>query len=135
MSYPPRVLTRLTLLLALGLFGLGCSTDDVSAQDGGGDGASDGALDLCDIDAFSGNGNACPRPSDRVCFPQCSTGGCKCTQSAAGPRWKCTSDFSCLPDSGPLDDAAPDDAVAPIDAAPGDAGDGGDAGAVDASND
>ncbi|HEX7601078.1 MAG TPA: hypothetical protein VF316_05710 [Polyangiaceae bacterium] len=117
MSYPPAVTHRILFLLVLplGLFGLGCSTDD-SAQDGGADGAHDGPIDLCDVDAFSGSGNACAHLSDRVCFPQCTTGGCKCAQGATGPVWKCTSDFSCVPDSGPLDDAAPDDAT-PDDAA------------------
>lgn len=120
MSYHAPVMTRLSLLLALGLFGFGCSTDDATA-DGGSDGAADVAVDLCDFDAFSGSGNACPRKSDRLCFAQCSTGGCKCIQGATGPVWKCTSDFSCLPDASPLDDAAPDDA-----AVSSDAGDGGD---------
>lgn len=128
MSYSPLVTTRITLLVfALGLFGLGCSTDD-AVPDGGSDGSADAARDLCDIDAFSGTGNPCPRTSDRVCFAQCATGGCKCTKGAAGPVWKCTSDFSCVPDSSPFDDAAADDAIAPVDAAS-------DADAADATSD
>lgn len=136
MSYPPRVIQRIASLLALGLalgvLGVGCSTTDGATQDGGSDGAADGALDLCDVNAFTGSGNACPRLSDRLCFLQCSTGGCKCAQGATGPVWKCTSDFSCVPDSGPLDDAGTDDDAAPADAAPAD---GGDAAAADASAD
>lgn len=109
MSYPPAVTTRIAFLLALGLFG--CSTNDATAQDGGGDAAYDGGVDLCDFDAFSGAGNACPHSSSRVCFAQCATGGCKCTQGATGAVWKCTTDLSCIPDGGPLDDAGPDDAA------------------------
>ena len=115
MSYPPAVTHRIALLLALAPFAFGCSTTDASAQDGGGDGAYDGGIDLCDIDAYSGSGNPCPRASDRVCFQQCATGGCKCSLSATGPVWKCTTDLSCVPDSGPLDDAGSDDDAATSD--------------------
>jgi hypothetical protein len=111
MSYPPPVTNRIAFFLALGLCGFGCSTNDASAQDGGGDGAYDAAVDLCDLDAYAGSGNPCPHASTRVCFAQCETGGCKCTQGATGPVWKCTTDLSCLPEGSPLDDAGPDDAA------------------------
>ena len=122
MSYPPAVTHRIALVLAFSLFGFGCSTDDAQ---GAADSAADVAPDLCDVDAFSGSGNVCPRVSDRVCFVQCVTGGCKCTQGATGPVWKCTSDFSCVPDAGPLDDAATADGGT----------DGGADGGVDAATD
>lgn len=97
-----------------------CSSGN-GAGDGGTDGAVDGATGLCDLEAFKasgGDGHACPRASVLVCFPLCSTGGCRCTSTSAGPRWKCTTDLSCQPDAAPVADSgadAPDDAA--VDAA------------------
>ncbi len=111
-----------------------CSSDPPAAAttaDSGGDG---GVTDVCA--SYTKIGDPCPLISGRVCFPQCATGGCKCVGSASGPRWTCTSDFSCQPDAAPDLDAGDtpppgDDAAA--DAA-GETDDSADAG-VDAQTD
>jgi hypothetical protein len=78
------------------------------------------AANLCDIDAFTGVGTACPMASALVCFPECEAGGCTCEATAAGPRWACVTDRSCLPSCAPIDDACAEEAGAD-DALDGDA--------------
>ena len=85
-----------------------CACSSQKASDAGTDAAVDATAELCDLDAFKasgGDGHVCPQVSSRLCFPVCS-GGCKCTSTSNGPRWKCTTDLSCF-DGG--DDGAVDD--------------------------
>lgn len=107
-----------------------CNGD--SSNDGGADATTEPAVDLCDINAFSGNGNACPHVSTRVCFPVCEAGGgCTCSSSSSGPVWVCTNPAECHPpcSNSPFSDAGPCDAGADAPAeATDDAGDAGDAG-------
>ncbi|CAN5582804.1 hypothetical protein BH09MYX1_BH09MYX1_44260 [soil metagenome] len=112
-----------TLLLFSVLFGLmnaaACSTTDDTPTDAST--GSDSQIDICDIDAFSGNGNSCPVASNRLCFPLCDAGGCRCTKGSVGPVWKCVTDFSCYPDAAPVFDAN-DDTTTDTDATTADAG-------------
>lgn len=104
---------RTILLLALAsslISGLvACSTNDANPTDASVDRES--GVDLCDIDAFSGNGNPCAAVSTRVCFKLCTNGGCRCVQGSSGPVWSCVNDFSCFADASPFDDAATTDAA------------------------
>ncbi len=104
---------RSLLLVPLLVLPFGLEACDTNADDVATDASvtKDAAPDLCDLDAFSGNGNACRAVSTRVCFAFCDAGGCKCVQGASGPIWKCVNDFSCFPDAAPTDDAGPDDAT------------------------
>jgi hypothetical protein len=97
------------LLFLSALLTLGACNGD-SSNDGGTDATTELAADLCDINAFSGNGNACPHVSTRVCFPICEAGGgCTCSGSSSGPVWVCTNPAECHPCSNsPLSDAACD---------------------------
>jgi hypothetical protein len=81
-----------------------CSSDDAAA-DGGAylDVAYIDAPTTCDL--FTEVGAPCPAVSKTACFPMCTTGGCFCSQTSDGPRWTCTTDFSCVPEAGPLEDA------------------------------
>ena len=81
-----------------------CSTTDAAPTDASVDRES--GVDLCDLDAFSGNGNPCPNVSTRLCFKLCTNGGCRCVQGPSGPVWSCVNDFSCFADGSPFDDAA-----------------------------
>jgi hypothetical protein len=99
-------------LLLLCVLTLGCSDD--SSGDGGPDSTAEAAPDLCDIDLFTGNGNACPHASTRVCFgdPTCEAGnGCTCENQAGSPTWSCFTPPECLfpCTSSPFVDAAPCD--------------------------
>ncbi len=80
--------------------GLGCASNSATA-DGGAD-ASAVVVDLCD--AFTGVETACPFASPERCFPACEASGCYCRATAAGPRWDCVTDLSCVPDCAPLED-------------------------------
>ena len=113
---------RHLVLLPL-IFGLAAC--DTNADDVVPDGSvtKDSGVDICDLDAFTGNGNACRAVSNRVCFPLCDAGGCRCVQGSSGPVWKCVNDFSCYPDGGPLDDSGSDEDGAATDASPVDASD------------
>jgi hypothetical protein len=97
----------------------GCSSQ--TASDAGADATADATAELCDLDAFKasgGDGHVCPQVSARLCFPVCS-GGCKCTSTSNGPRWKCTTDLSCFDggddgavgDSGSVSDTGADSAT------------------------
>ena len=122
------------LFLMCALITIGACNGD-SSNDGGTDATTEPAPDLCDINAFTGNGNACPRVSTRVCFPVCEAGGgCTCSSSASGPTWVCTNPPECHPCSNsPLQDALPpcDDGGEP-EAGDDSATDAGDAGTGDA---
>jgi hypothetical protein len=115
--------------VAVGLLGsLGAPTACVSASAGdGGEAGDEAAGDNQGIgpsDAgepvicteFTEAGEPCAVPSPVRCFPECEAGGCSCTATADGPRWRCLSDFSCMPDCAPIDDGCsptlPDDAEA-----------------------
>lgn len=102
--YNDGVRTILLLPLLLGL--AGCSTTDTSPTDAST--KQESGVDLCDVDAFTGNGNPCPNVATRVCFKLCANGGCKCVQGATGPVWSCVNDFSCFADGSPFDDASTD---------------------------
>jgi hypothetical protein len=108
---------RNTILLFSILALAGCSTTDDTPTDASTN--KDGSIDICDLDAFSGNGNACPAVSSRLCFPLCDAGGCRCSQGASGPVWKCVNDFSCFADGSPLADGGDDDASADASSADG----------------
>ncbi len=82
--------------------------------------AGDGAVDLCDLNAYTGNGKTCPYVSSRVCFKLCEAGGCRCVASGSGPVWNCVNDFSCQPDSSPTDDSSTDSGTDAIADAPSD---------------
>lgn len=100
---------RNTILLLSFLALAGCSTSDDTTSDASVN--TDSGIDICDLDAFSGNGNACPVVSTRLCFRFCDAGGCRCSQGASGPVWKCVNDFSCYPDGAPNLDGGDDDAT------------------------
>lgn len=92
---------------------IACSSK--SGSDAGADAQADATADLCDLDAFKasgGDGHACPQVTSRVCFPICANGGCRCIATANGPRWKCTTDLTCLEagtdDDGSADSGSPD---------------------------
>jgi hypothetical protein len=92
------------LTLAIASASLGCGGDHAEAAEAGPEDAT-AAVNVCDIDAFTGVGTACPAPSALVCFPQCEAGGCSCQATPDGPRWACVTDRSCLPSCAPIDDA------------------------------
>ncbi len=98
-----RMVKRTSAMLAVALAQLlGCSSSDNAAPstpDASTD--PDAPIDLCDT--FTHSGDPCDHASANVCFPECATGGCWCVATAAGPRWKCTTDVSCLPDGSPVD--------------------------------
>lgn len=100
------------------LFACGCNST-TAAMDAGDGAPTDSGLDLCDLDRFldsGGAGNACPYASSRLCFhnmTDCPAQGCLCSATSMGPRWKCTTDYTCK-DSG-VDDAS-DDSASPSDA-------------------
>jgi len=84
-----------------------CSSDDAAPSDAAD--ASVGDADTTDGDPCSTykRGTACTLAASKVCFPQCTTGGCFCENGT----WTCRTDTSCFPETGPLDDATtPDDA-------------------------
>jgi len=98
-----------------------CNGDN--SNDGGADATTEPVADLCDINAFTGNGNACPHASTRVCFqdPTCEAGnGCTCENQGGSPKWNCYTPPECLYpcSSSPLTDAQPCDAGedAPVEA-------------------
>lgn len=103
------VVKKLLFLCALALG----ACDGDSSNDGGADATAESAADLCDINLFSGNGNACPHASTRVCFsdPSCEAGnGCTCKDTNGSPTWSCFTPPECLfpCSSSPLSDAACD---------------------------
>jgi hypothetical protein len=73
---------------------------------------------------FTEAGAPCSLPSPVRCFPECETGGCSCTATAAGPRWRCQTDLSCMPDCAPVDDGCSPASPGEVDDA-GSAADGG----------
>src|ERR1700690_1540057 len=101
-----RILSFFFLVVVIGF--AACSND--SSNDGGTDATTEPLTDLCDLGSFSGNGNACPHASTRVCFPVCDAGGgCVCTGSP--PIWQCTNPPECIPcNSSPVVDAECPDA-------------------------
>ncbi len=110
--YIPRVKKTIIFLCCVSgvvVLAAACNSDS-SSGDGGSDATTEAATDLCDINAFSGNGNACPHVSTRVCFPVCDAGGgCVCTASGSGPVWQCTNPVECTPcNSSPLSPPCPD---------------------------
>lgn len=111
---------RLALGLAMAMALVGCSSDD-SPSNTADASVSDGAsIDPCDY--WTTSGDICPIATGRVCFPECTSGGCRCRRQADGQlRWSCVTDTSCLPDSGPLDDTGAPDVV--MDVSAPDAGD------------
>jgi hypothetical protein len=118
-------------LLFLCALTLGACNGD-SSNDGGTDATAEPAVDLCDINAFTGNGNACPRASTRVCFadPTCEAGnGCTCKDQGGTPKWSCYTPPECTGGCSPIADGGCDAAAdAPAEAADdsGDAGTDGD---------
>jgi hypothetical protein len=97
----------------------GCGGNKATSPDAGIVDAA-GSVDLCDLDAFTGVGTACPVASPVVCFPMCEAGGCSCDETPDGPRWSCVTDLSCQAACAPTDDACAADAGA-ADAAAADA--------------
>jgi hypothetical protein len=122
----------------IGTFGIvapGCSSDDNATNDGD---ASTGSPDanICQLPAS--NGGPCFPVGPALCFQECTSGGCVCTEDKAHPGadagiWVCTVDHSCEPDAPPVDFDAPINPPPPdsgVDANVDDAGDdSGDAGA------
>jgi len=101
-------------LLFLCALTLGACNGD-SSNDGGADATTETGPDLCDYNSFTGNGNACPHASTRVCFsdPTCEAGnGCTCKDMNGSPTWSCFTPDECkFPcSSSPFVDAAPCDA-------------------------
>jgi hypothetical protein len=89
------------------VFELGCNSAGDASADASVEDADAELFDLCD--AFTEVGSACPTASPVRCFPLCEAGGCYCSETAQGPRWKCVLDLSCQPACAPIDDAcAPD---------------------------
>ena len=99
-----------------------------------GDAGADSPVDICDLDAYTGNGKACPLVSGRLCFQECEAGGCRCVASSSGPVWSCTFDNSCFPDCGPLDDCGGPDAGQLPDSSDAALVDSSDSSALDASD-
>ena len=119
---------KLLFLCALALGG--CNGD--SSNDGGSDATTESAVDLCDINAFTGNGNACPHASTRVCFadPTCdASNGCTCKEQNGTPTWSCFTPPECKGGCSPVADGGCD---AGDDASPAEAGD--DSSTTDASD-
>jgi len=102
------IISCLFVTLAFASFSA-CNSDNTTDA---GDATTEPPPDLCDLNTFSGNGNACPNASVRVCFPVCDAGGgCVCTKSASGPIWVCTNPPECQPcNSSPVVDAECPDA-------------------------
>jgi hypothetical protein len=90
-------------MLAFSLAGCGATSSAATATVEGGPTDAAVAIDPCDLDAFSGAGNACPFVTPIRCFAQCEAGGCFCQGTDSGPRWACTTDRSCLPACAPID--------------------------------
>jgi hypothetical protein len=92
---------------------------------------TDGEPEICT--EFTEAGAPCSRVSPVRCFAECTTGGCSCQTTPAGPRWTCVTDLSCVPDCAPVDEACSpqqggDDGSATDDGGEaGPTGDGGDA--------
>lgn len=89
---------RFLLFLGVGALVIAAACSDDSSGDGGSDATAESSADLCDTDAFTGNGNACPHESTRICFPICEAsdpGGCVCKSTANGPVWNCTYPDDC----------------------------------------
>ena len=118
-------------LLFLSALVLGACNGD-NSNDGGADATSEPTVDLCDINAFTGNGNACPHVSTRVCFsdPTCDAGnGCTCKSVNGNPTWSCYTPPECTGGCSPIADGGCDaGADAPAEASPADASDASDAG-------
>lgn len=92
------------------LYALACSSSDDSQAGDTGDASADDAISSDDADpcnAYTGVGKACSLAAGKICFPQCTSGGCFCQ----GGVWACRTDFSCYADGSPLDDAFPNDDV------------------------
>lgn len=119
----------------------GCSSDDDSSA-ASDDDASTGNPDVitCTLEGAH-SGGPCYPVGPTLCFQECTSGGCVCTEDKAHPGadagiWVCTSDTSCLPDAPPVDFDAPftepdSNFVVPdagVDANVDDAGDDADAG-------
>lgn len=107
---------------------LGACNGD-SSNDGGADATTEPTADLCDINAFTGNGSTCPHVSTRVCFsdPTCEAGvnGCTCISKNGNPVWSCYTPPECLGGCSPIADGGCDaGADAPVEASDdsGDAG-------------
>ncbi len=92
---------RPVVVALLVVSGPGCASNAAPA-DGGLGADAPPVVDLCD--AFTGVDTPCPFASPVRCFPACEASGCYCSRGAAGPRWTCVTDLSCVPDCGPLED-------------------------------
>ena len=117
-------------LLFLCALTLGACNGD-STNDGGADATTEPAVDLCDINAFTGNGNACPHVSTRVCFsdPTCEAGnGCTCKDMGGSPTWSCFTPPECKGGCSPVADGGCDAGNDAPTEASDDSGDAGDAG-------
>ena len=99
-------------LLFLCALALGACNGDSSNNDGGSDATAESAPDLCDLNAFTGNGNACPHVSTRVCFsdPTCEAGanGCTCKDMGGNPIWSCYTPPECKGGCSPIADGGCD---------------------------
>jgi hypothetical protein len=100
------------LVGAVGIVAPGCSSDDDSSAPD--DDASTGSPDVvtCTLEGAH-NGGPCYPVGPTLCFQECTSGGCVCTEDKAHPGadagiWVCQSDNSCLPDAPPVDFDAPD---------------------------
>jgi hypothetical protein len=80
---------------------IGCGSQESPPSEAGSPtDAETPVFDLCD--AFTGADTSCAVPGPLQCFPFCD-GGCSCSASAAGPRWTCVTDLSCVSTCTPLE--------------------------------
>jgi hypothetical protein len=108
-----RRFVRVLIVVACPYAALGCGNQETRPSEAGAPAdAETPVFDLCD--AFTGADTSCAVPGPLQCFPLCD-GGCYCSASAAGPRWICVTDLSCISTCTPLE--ALDGACVPSEAA------------------
>src|SRR5262245_6563969 len=100
----------LAALVVAALAALSCGGDDEAKPPPAADAALDVSGDADPCSTFTSSGKPCALPRTRMCFAQCSTGGCFCDNGT----WACVTDLSCLRDANLLEDVnqPPEDASA-----------------------
>jgi hypothetical protein len=93
-----------SLLSAVAIGAAGCNGGGSGGDGGPGDATTPPEDGPAICNEFTDAGLPCPQASPVLCFQQCTTGGCSCSETPAGRVWVCHTDTSCLPDCAPIDD-------------------------------